>query len=129
MLSQYGGIDGSIPEKVSAEEPVAHTFSFNLENALNTSGQPVIQDVNQLSVVVLLINKDEANTVANANKARVSTPLGIGTVTQRQQQPTSVEYYDLSGRRLQQLQNGLNIIRYHFADGTSRTEKVAASRR
>ena len=129
MLSQYGGIDGSIPEKVSAEEPVAHTFSFNLENALNTSGQPVIQDVNQLSVVVLLINKDEANTVANANKARVSTPLGIGTVTQRQQQPTSVEYYDLSGRRLQQLQNGMNIIRYHFADGTSRTEKVAASRR
>ena len=80
-------------------------------------------------MVVLLINKDEANTVANANKARVSTPLGIGTVTQRQQQPTSVEYYDLSGRRLQQLQNGMNIIRYHFADGTSRTEKVAASRR
>jgi thiol-disulfide isomerase/thioredoxin len=124
MQSQAGGIDGSIPEKVEADKPVTHTWTFDLEKAVNTSGQPVIQDVNQLHVVVLLISKDEDDIVANANKCTVSTPVGIGTIAHAKKQPASVEYYDLQGRRMQQLRPGLNIIRYKYADGSSRTAKI-----
>ena len=123
MLSQMGGIEGSIPEKVEADQPISHTYTFNLEGAVNTSGQNVIQDVNKLRVAAILIDKSEGYIV-NANKAVVSTPVGIGTIASQEQRPASVDYFDLSGRRLQQLQPGLNIIRYNYANGTSRTRKV-----
>ena len=123
MLSQTGGIEGSIPEQVTAGTPVSHTYSFNLSEALNTSGKPVIQDVNKLRVVALLISKDEDGIVANANKAAVSTPLAVGTVSE-QRRPVSIKIFDLSGRQQTELQPGLNIISYTFADGTTRTRKV-----
>ena len=123
MLSQMGGIEGSIPEKVEADKSISHSYTFNLDGAVNTSGESLIQDVNKLRVVAILIDKGEGYVV-NANKTIVSTPVGIGTITSQEQHPASVEYYDLSGRRLQQLQPGLNIVRYCYANGTSRTQKV-----
>ncbi|MCR4603122.1 MAG: hypothetical protein K5683_06280 [Prevotella sp.] len=124
MLSQVGGIDGSIPDKVTADMPVTHTYTFDLNQALNTNGAPVIQDVNKLQVVALLISHDEENIVANANKTIVSTPVSVGTIVDRGKQTVDTQCFDLSGRQLQQLQPGMNIIRYHYADGTTRTVKV-----
>lgn len=123
MMSETGGIEGSVPTTVKADEVIAHTYTFNLADAVNTSGQNVIQDVNRLRVVALLIDKTEG-LVANANKTVVSTPVGIGSIITSDQQPTSVTFFDISGRQQQRLQPGVNIIRYSYADGTCRTTKV-----
>ena len=123
MMSQTGGIEGSVPTTVKADEPIVNTYTFNLADAVNTSGENVIQDVNKLRVVALLIDKSEG-LVANANKAIVSTPVGIGAISSSDRQAASVSFFDISGRRQQSLQPGVNIIRYSYADGTSRTVKV-----
>ena len=123
MMSQTGGIEGSVPTTVKADEPIVNTYTFNLADAVNTSGENVIQDVNKLRVVALLIDKSEG-LVANANKAIVSTPVGIGAISSSDRQAASVTFFDVSGRRQQSLQPGVNIIRYSYADGTSRTVKV-----
>ncbi|MGX8696846.1 MAG: CARDB domain-containing protein, partial [Prevotella sp.] len=122
MMSQTGGIEGSVPTTVKADEPIVHAYTFNLADAVNTSGENVIQDVNKLRVVALLIDKSEG-LVANANKTIVSTPVGIGTISSSRQ-AASVSFFDISGRQQQSLQPGVNIIRYSYADGTSRTVKV-----
>ena len=123
MMSQTGGIEGSVPTTVKADEPIVNTYTFNLADAVNTSGKNVIQDVNKLRVVALLIDKSEG-LVANANKAIVSTPVGIGAISSSDRQAASVTFFDVSGRRQQSLQPGVNIIRYSYADGTSRTVKI-----
>ena len=81
MMNQVGGIEGSLPANFKADEPVHHTYTFDLEDefgdalALNTSYEPIIQDKSKLKVAVLLL-KESAGEVLNANTAA----LGSATV-------------------------------------------------
>ena len=92
----------------AAETPVKFTYSFNLSDAVNTSFQPVIQDVNNLKVVALLV---DANTgaVVNANVAKVGASTGI-SISENTQKPQTNACYDLTGRRVQKPVKGLYII-------------------
>ena len=108
MTSVFGGIDGSIPTSVTADQPVTHSYSFNLAEAVNTAGANVIQDKSKLKVVVLLIDT-LTGEVVNANKATVNSSTGISILENDKQNNGSVVYYDLSGRRVVKPVKGLYI--------------------
>lgn len=119
MMPQSGGIEGSLPETITADVPVEHTFTFDLNDALNTSWEPIIQDKSKLKVVVLLIKDAWTGEIANANVAKVGEATGI-SIREVGKTNGSAVYYDLNGRRLSAPQKGVNIIK--MSDG--RTVKV-----
>lgn len=123
LMSQIGGIEGSVPANVEADKPVTHEYTFYLFDALNTSGEKVIQDVKNLKVVALLINQ-KTGEVVNANKVKVGENTGINAIQNNDSKMVAVEYYDLGGRKLSSLQRGANIVVIRYADGSQHTMKV-----
>lgn len=124
LMSEVGGIENSVPEKIQNNVPVYNNYTFDLTNAVNTSGVSLVQDPDQLYVAMLLINKKDG-LVANSIKAKVVTPTVIESVNRSNGIVDSTEYYDLNGRRLPAMQKGMNIVRYHYTDGTTRMVKIA----
>ena len=103
---QSGGSNNTITT-ASADVPVKLQYSLNLANALNTSRQPVIQDVNKVKIVALLIDS-ATGKVVNANKVKLGETTGIVNV--KGNQDTKATIYDLMGRRISQPAKGLYII-------------------
>lgn len=111
------GKDVALPATIDAEKTYTVEGGFNIAEVLNTSGQPIIQDVRNLRVVALLVD-NTTGEIVNANKAKVEyNPAGIANVTAKSAEtgecPT--EIYDLSGRKLNSLHKGVNILKN--ADG------------
>lgn len=123
LMSQIGGIEGSIPANVQADTPVTHKYTFYLFDARNTAGEKVIQNAANLKVVALLINQ-ETGEVVNANKVKVGENTGINAIQNNGSQMVAVDYFDLGGRKLSSLQRGANIVVIRYADGTQHTMKV-----
>lgn len=127
LMSQVGGIEGSLPAEVVGDQTLSHAYAFNLDDALNTSFEPVIQDKTKLRVVALLVNT-ETGEVANACKADVNASgytTGIAHFGQTDSHAvSSVQFFDLSGRQLPARAKGAAIVRITYADGSSRTVKV-----
>jgi len=96
--------------EATVDQPVKLSqYQFALADAVNTSGMPVIQDVNKLKVAVLLID-GQTGVVLNANKAKVSSSAtGIATVRGDETAKGSTVWYDLAGRRVAQPTKGLYI--------------------
>lgn len=107
-------IDGSLPANVPAVEPVNYTYTFDLAQSLNASGNAIIQDKSKLHVVTLLVDTTTGHVV-NALKSNVYSDeaAGIKGVNDANADATAVarEYYSIDGKRLQQPQKGLNIVR------------------
>ncbi len=109
MLSEMGGISESIPAAVTADQPVKHQYSFDLEMAVNSEWEPIIQDYQKLYVVALLID-NATGTVVNAIKVPVA-PVSTGIENVNAQQRTGAQViYDLMGRRVVTPQKGLYIL-------------------
>jgi thiol-disulfide isomerase/thioredoxin len=123
MVSEIGGIEESIPATIKADERITHTYTFDLANALNTDGENIIQDVNKLKVVALLVNT-ATGEVVNANKIALSESTGISNVNDDIRNIRSIEYFDLSGRKVTRAQQGVNIMRINYNNGKSRSMKV-----
>ena len=123
MVSEIGGIEESIPATIKADERITHTYTFDLANALNTAGENIIQDVNKLKVVALLVNT-ATGEVVNANKIALSESTGISNVNDDIRNIRSIEYFDLSGRKVTRAQQGVNIMRINYNNGKSRSMKV-----
>ena len=123
LMSEIGGIEGSLPTTIQAEKAQTHTYTFNLADAINTAGESIIQDKNKLRVVALLINT-ETGEVVNANKANVGQSTAINSIQSSQEKIASISYYDITGRRIDKAQHGMNIIKITYSDGSSRTMKV-----
>jgi thiol-disulfide isomerase/thioredoxin len=100
-----GGSENTITS-ATADVPVKLQYSFDLADAVNTSNQPVIQDMAKVKIVALLIDK-ETGTVVNANKVSLGNPTGIVNV--KGNQDTKAEFVDLMGRRVSQPSKGLYI--------------------
>lgn len=111
QVSAPGGvsIEGSIPATIVADQIINHEYTFTLADAVNTSGDPVIQDVNKLKVVAILVN-NETGEVLNANKCNVTLPTGIRSINEGSKSARA-DYYDISGRRSVAPQRGVNIVR------------------
>ena len=124
MKSQNYGEVGSIPETINASERITHTYTFDLAYALNTSGDPVIQDKEKLRVIVLLVNT-ETGEVFNANKVNVNNAeTGIHSADSDLNNIRSIEYFDLSGRKVGRAQTGVNVMKITYNDGKTRSMKV-----
>ena len=125
MQSEVGGIFESLPTVLQADVPVSHAYSFELDNAMNTAYEPIIQDVNKLSVVALVVNT-ATGEVCNALRVPVTTDdlTAIKTVGTEGRTISSVQHFDLSGRQLSSRGKGAGIVRINYTDGSSRTMKV-----
>lgn len=126
MAPQSGwGVEGSVPASVKADEPIKHSYSFLLADAVNTSGESLIQPQAKLKVAVLLLDT-ETGEIVNANIAPVGGATGIAAPHADQQSSTvaSVRYYDLGGRQLTAPQRGINIVSITYNNGTVQTLKM-----
>lgn len=103
--SSRDGLEGSLPASITALQPVAHSYRFELADVLNTRGEPIIQDVNKLRVVALLIDSSTGDIV-NANETHVGLASAI---TDMAGLPAVSGCYDLQGRRLSHPAKGIYI--------------------
>lgn len=109
-VSDIGGISESIPQSVTADVPVEHTYTFWPDYCFNTSYEPVIQDKHQLYVVAMLIDLND-DTVVNAVKVKVQTADAVGIENVNASQPVrESRFYNLQGQRLNRAQKGVNIV-------------------
>ena len=107
LTSEYlGGSDNAVTVAF-ADVPVGLSYSFQVADAVNTGGKPVIQDNNQLKVVALLIDQN-TGAVVNANKTKVVTPSGISAIETTSNNGSTA--FDLMGRRVNQPVKGLYIL-------------------
>jgi hypothetical protein len=73
--------------------------------------------------VALLVNL-ETGEVCNANKVKVGEKTGINTLTADMNNIRSIDYFDLSGRKVSRAQQGVSIMRINYNNGTSKSVKV-----
>jgi len=121
QVSDVNGIalKGSIPATLVADQPIAHNYTFALDDAVNTSGQSLIQDPSRLKVVAILVN-NATGEVLNANKCNVSVvPTAISDLSAGSRS-SQAAYYDLQGRKVQQPAKGL----YIQTDGSQKVRKM-----
>lgn len=118
--SRTRGTDAALPSTLMEDEPNTVSTTFDVSTIVNSNGESLIQDINKLTVVALVID-NASGAILNANKAQITGKNidGIAGV-EAAKDNTITEIYDLSGRRIQSLQQGVNIVR--TADG--RTVKL-----
>lgn len=104
----------ALPAQITANESLTESYTIDLSQVKNTDGNDIIQDVNQLTAVVLIID-NTTGYIVNADKAKVQTATGISVVETEPTTDHRVEYYDISGRRISAPVKGVNIVR--AADG------------
>lgn len=104
----------ALPAQITANESLTESYTIDLSQVKNTDGNDIIQDVNQLTAVVLIID-NTTGYIVNADKAKVQTATGISVVETEPTTEHRVEYYDISGRRISAPVKGVNIVR--AADG------------
>ena len=102
---QMGGSENAVTS-ATADTPVKLKYSFNLSDAVNTSGNPIIQNVDNVKVVALLIDR-ETGIVVNANKCKLGASTGIVNV--KGSQDANAAIFDMMGRRVSQPAKGLYI--------------------
>ena len=125
LTSDIKGIAGSLPSDFKTAAPETCTYQFNVADAVNTSGENIIQDKSKLRVVAVLVDA-ATGEVLNSNKCNVGGQGGTGIAATLSQKGEieSVEYFDASGRRVSSPSNGLYIKSVKYSDGSVRTSKV-----
>lgn len=125
LTSDIKGIEGSLPSEMGTGATETHEYRFNVADAVNTSGEPIIQDKSKLRVVAVLVDASTGE-VLNSNKTAVADggSVGIGEAVRQAGRVKSVAYYDASGRRVSSPSGGLYIKSVTYADGTVKTYKV-----
>lgn len=123
QMNQPYGIAGSLPESVTADVPVHHSYDFVLNQSVNTSGQLIIQDKSKLKVVVMLLDA-MTGEVVNANVCKVGESTGISLREAGQDAISAVTFHDLSGRQVTNPRNGVYVQTVRFNNGKTITRKV-----
>lgn len=110
----------SLPAQIEADKDYQYTFTFDLSQDSETcKAHSILADQTdyQLRAVALLVDS-ATGQVANACKVHVDGGGTSAVVSaQAQADAAPVAYYSIDGRRLQQPQQGVNIVRR--ADGST----------
>ncbi len=114
QYSPIYGIAAFDGEDIIAGE--AKTYNTTLDLSSNT----LIQNFNNLSLAVLLLN-DNNNQIVNAAQVKLVDPAGINGAV-KDSKATEVARYSIDGRKLNAPVKGLNIVK--MADGSSKTVLV-----
>lgn len=122
-VSGMRGVSGSLPASLTAGETYQHIYSFN-----NIDRNALIQDPNRLEVAAFVINKSTGRVV-NANKysfykAHGNDEENAVDSVMADMEIVGIEYFDLSGVRVDNPAKGLYICRQTLSDGTVRASKV-----
>lgn len=108
-----------LPEAIEEDKVYELSATFQLAKVKNTSGENIVQNADNLRVVAVLIDYNDGTVVNAAKTLRLGEATGIKGVN-ADEDGKPVEIYDLSGRRLNSMQQGLNIVK--TVDG--RTSKI-----
>ena len=125
LTSGLKGVDGSVQYPVVGVENVSE-YVFDLTKALNVGGKKIPYDLNRLRVVAFILDMDtdsEYGVVVNAAKCNVLDESGKAEITV-EGKVIETQFFDLQGRMLTAPQQGLNICRKVYDNGTSTTEKI-----
>ena len=109
-------IENSLPSEVKSAEPVVHEINVDL------STNKLVQDPSMLRVVAVLVNT-QTSEVAQAEKAQVGASTDVRSLSVDPRE-VGVRYYDLSGRAVTTLGQGIYIQATTNPDGSVTTTKV-----
>lgn len=109
-------IENSLPSEVKSAVPVEHEITVDL------STNPLVQDTSKLRVVAILVNT-QSGEVAQAEKAHVGISTDIRSLPVNPRH-VGVRYYDLSGRAVITLGQGIYIQATTNPDGSVTTTKI-----
>lgn len=122
--SPYGGEEGSLPEAVMFNNTYSHSYTFDITGIKEHDNPDVdlIQNKDNVYVNVLLI--DASGKIVNAGKCHVTgATSGVSDITTARS-IESVEYFDLSGRRIDASSaTGFVIESVRYTDGSKTTAK------
>ena len=102
--SVQNGVNGSVSSKITAGEVQNYTYTGSI--ASNT----LIQDKSKLRAVALLVDRTNGWIINAAQCAIEDDATGVKTIDDGQWTIDNGAY-DLSGRKVQTFQKGINIIR------------------
>lgn len=120
MCSNLTGIGNSVIAETDV--PSRHTYTFeNVSAACNLDGEKIIQNKDQLSVAVLLLDMNDGHIV-NAAKCRLNDS-GI-SIMEKETEIISTHYYDLQGRSVQNPSDNIYIRSDEYSDGTVKSYKI-----
>ena len=110
--SWVSGEEGSITAPIVGGIPQTFDYTFSLADAVNTSGESLVQDKKHIRIVAALIDT-ETNHVINAAKIGISPfdTSGINSLDTANPLKVSYAYYSIDGKRLTAPQHGLNIVK------------------
>lgn len=119
LTSDHDGIPGSIPS-VSTEENTEHCYSFNLKDAINLSGKPIVQDKDKLRIVAIALKADSSlGTVMNCETSTIKSLNNINTIDPSDSTVVSERWYDINGRIINTVSDkGIYIRVVAMSDGT-----------
>lgn len=109
------GVENSIPSDVAFNEPYASEFSYDI------AANSVIQDKDKLYVAAFIINPN--GTILNAIKVKVDDADAVKSIKGNLNE-VSADYYNLSGIRVAEPQNGIFVKVAKMSDGSVSTSKV-----
>ncbi len=104
------GVAGSIPASVTAETPVSHSVEFDLKKYKK------IQDRDKLNLIVVLFNTKTGAIVNSAIMSVKDGTAGIEEIEGEDSNVVETARYTIDGRRINQPEAGINIVKY--SDGT-----------
>lgn len=129
-VGDYKGARESIPASVKAGEVISHGYTVPL------NGVKYCSDPDMLVINAFIIDKTTSQIV-NANKAYASAKgiprydddeeedditLHVGNAEEAE--PVSVEYFDMTGRRIHRPSHGVYVARYIMPDGSVSSKKI-----
>ena len=112
------GVSGSVPETVESGTLYEHEYNYNISN------NNLVREGAELHVMAFVIDVTTGRVV-NSNKTAVVaySASGVSSIGE-DVKPVSTVYYDLMGRRVNEVSNGLFIEVQKMSDGTQISRKV-----
>ena len=109
-LSIMEGVEGSIQAPIVAGRTQKHTALFDITDGFrSTRGVEMIQDIDRLSVVAILINRNNGRVV---NAAQTTIAEYVAGIENLQGEDTQIlEHYTIDGKRTNGFVKGLNILK------------------
>ncbi len=105
------GMDGSVKAPIVAGQAQQHSTTFDLTNGIKSEyGVELIQDKSKLSVVAILINRNNGHIVNAEQTTIADCSTGIEE-TEVNQNVTVVGIYSIDGKKLNQTRPGVNILK------------------
>lgn len=114
------GIEGSLPDVLTAGDRYEYTFEFGLSDLVNLAGQPLVDNFNNIRVVAVVLNNGLPSNCVSSGYVEQS---GVQENTSYDY-VVSTAYYDLQGYKISKPDKGFCICEEIMSSGTRRITKV-----